>query len=185
MKTGSVQVRGAAVFVILFVVGVALAAALGGVFNAINGRVSPLYFATIIGWTGVSNIWWASIEQGIKQATLIGCVLSALLSIGLAVMSRGKCPLDLGLHFLMGVFAAISLCWTFGGIVAIWMVLKYTAFYRQTFIGVPDEVGEMVRYAWVGGSIWGAYAGSVLSIAVAFVIFRARRKRHYERNTAH
>ena len=27
--------------------------------------------------------------------------------------------------------------------------------YRATFIGVPEEFGPMLAYAWVGGSIWG------------------------------
>lgn len=135
---------------ILFVIGIALSGALGGVFNAINGWVSPLYFSTIMGWTGANDIWWANIEQGIKEATLTGCVLSALFAIGLAVISQGKCPFDLGLRFLMAVFAAISLCWTLGGMVAVVMALKTTTFYRQAFVGVPDDVANWcVMLGWM------------------------------------
>ena len=44
--------------------------------------------------------------------------------------------------------------WVLGGIIAILLSVLSPEFYKKTFIGVPDEFGAMIRYAWVGGSIW-------------------------------
>jgi hypothetical protein len=50
-------------------------------------------------------------------------------------------------------------------------------FYRRAFIGVPEEFGEMIRYAWVGGSIWGAQFGGLVSVVVGLVVLRANWRR--------
>ena len=49
-------------------------------------------------------------------------------------------------------------------------------FYRQTFIGVPDEYKAMFRYAWVGGSIWGITFGGILVMIIGTVLFRNAHK---------
>jgi hypothetical protein len=46
-------------------------------------------------------------------------------------------------------------------------------FYRHAFIGVPTDHGAMIRYAWVGGSIWGAEFGGFVSLVVGLVVLRA------------
>ena len=50
-------------------------------------------------------------------------------------------------------------------------------FYRSAFVGVPNEFGPMLRYAWVGGSIWGAEFGGLVSVVVGLVILRANWRR--------
>ena len=50
-------------------------------------------------------------------------------------------------------------------------------FYRKAFIGVPDEFVPMLRYAWVGGSIWGAMFGCLLAAVISLVSFVVRSRR--------
>ena len=47
-------------------------------------------------------------------------------------------------------------------------------FYRHSFHGVPEDFGQMLRYAWVGGSIWGIQFGGLASVIVGSVLFRAK-----------
>jgi hypothetical protein len=46
--------------------------------------------------------------------------------------------------------------WALGGLAAVGLAAFSPEFYRGAFFGVPAERGPMFRYAWVGGSIWGA-----------------------------
>ena len=69
------------------------------------------------------------------------------------------------------------LCWAFGGLAAMGLATLSPDFYRQAFIGVPNEFGAMLRYAWVGGSIWGAELGGLVSVVVGLVVLRANWRR--------
>ena len=50
-------------------------------------------------------------------------------------------------------------------------------FYKRTFIGVPDGYAAMLRYAWVGGSIWGITFGGIIVMIIGTVLFRNMSKR--------
>ena len=58
----------------------------------------------------------------------------------------------------------------------------FPRFYRGVFIGVPDDFTEMLRYAWVGGSIWGAQPGGLLCTILGVIYLRTnwRRERMIE-----
>ena len=76
------------------------------------------------------------------------------------------------------IVAATYACWVLGGLIAMGLAALSPEFYRRAFIGVPQEFGPMLRYAWVGGSIWGAEFGGLLSLAIGLVLFRAKWRRH-------
>jgi len=44
------------------------------------------------------------------------------------------------------------------------------------FVGVPRRV-NLPRFAWVGGTIWGAYAGTPLALLVSATLLHVRWKR--------
>ncbi len=67
--------------------------------------------------------------------------------------------------------AAVSL-WVMGGIIAILLSVLSPEFYRKTFVSVPEDLGPMIRYAWVGGSISGVTYGGIAVMIIGTVLFR-------------
>lgn len=154
--------------------GVFLGAALGALTNSVNGWVSPLYFRNILHWNDVTDIWRASIAQGILEGLLFGLAFSVIFVIVVGVVTRAKCPYRLAAKYLLGIGAAALVCWGMGGLIAIGLASLSPEFYRHAFRGVPAELPEMLRYAWVGGSIWGLEFGGLASVIVGAVLFRAK-----------
>lgn len=166
------------------VCGVLASAFLGGTTNAVNGAVSPLYFVTILGWDGVQDVWRASIAQGIFEGLLFGILFSLLFTVATGIITGASCSFGFAFKHLLGILVGVYLCWALGGLTAIGLASLSTEFYRHAFIGVPREFGPMLRYAWVGGSIWGAELGGIVSVIVGLVILRANWRRHVSTGSA-
>lgn len=154
--------------------GVGLGAALGGITNSINGRVSPLYFRNIMRWDDVADIGRAAIAQGILEGLMFGLALSVVFVAVVGIVARARCPYGLAVRYLLGIAAAALVCWALGGLIAMGLATLSPEFYRHAFRGVPEAVPEMLRYAWVGGSIWGLEFGGLASVIVGAVLFRAK-----------
>ncbi len=151
------------------VTGVFASGILGAFTNAINGWVSPEYFIVVMGWWNVDDIWRASIAQGIFEGVLFGSFFSVLFAVGVGVITRNTCPYLFAARYLLYTFAGAFACWLIGGIIAMALATLSPEFYRATFHGVPDEFGPMLRYAWVGGSIWGVQIGGLVSVCLGLV----------------
>ena len=63
-------------------------------------------------------------------------------------------------------------CWTIGGLLAMSLASLSPDFYKSHFIAVPTEKIEMLKYAWVGGSIWGCTSGGLLGAFLGIVIIK-------------
>jgi hypothetical protein len=150
---------------------------LGGTTNAVNGWVSPTYFVTILRWQGVEDVWRASIAQGIFEGLIFGVFFSLVFTIATGIITRASCTLGFALRHLLGILAGVYVCWAFGGLAAIGLAALSPEFYRRAFYGVPQEMGPMLRYAWVGGSIWGAELGGLVSVLIGLVVLRANWRR--------
>jgi hypothetical protein len=135
--------------------------------------VSPAYFVTILGWQRVEDVWRASIAQGAFEGLLFGIPFSLLFAVGTGIITSASCSISFALKHLLGILGGAYFCWTFGGLAAMGLATLSPEFYRQAFFGVPEEFGPMLRYAWVGGSIWGAEFGGFASVVVGLVILRA------------
>ncbi|QDV35532.1 hypothetical protein ElP_34350 [Tautonia plasticadhaerens] len=146
---------------------------LGAATNAVNGAVSPTYFVTIMGWQGVEDVWRASIAQDIFEGLLSGVFFSLVFTVGVGIVTRAACPYGFALKHLLGIVGAALICWALGGLAAVGLASLSPEFYRHAFIGVPGDDPAMLRYAWVGGSIWGAQLGGLVSVLVGLVVFRA------------
>lgn len=150
---------------------------IGATTNAINGAVSPTYFVNVLGWTDVENVWRASIAQGVFEGLLYGVVLSLAFTFVVGIVSRVRAPYGFALRHILAMVCGVYVCWALGGVLATGLAALSPDFYRETFLGVPEERGEMLRYAWVGGSIWGAMSGGPLAVVVGSVVFAARWNR--------
>jgi hypothetical protein len=157
--------------------GVLASACLGAITNAVNGRVSPRYFVTILGWRDVEDVWRASIAQGIFEGLLFGIFFSLVFTAGAGIITRASCSYGLAFRHLLGIVAGAFVCWLIGGLAAMGLAALSPEFYRRTFIGVPEEFGPMLAYAWVGGSIWGVEFGGLVSVVLGLVVLRGSWRR--------
>ena len=152
-------------------------AVIGASTNAINGAVSPIYFRNIMRWHDVENIWRATIAQGIFEGLIYGIMFSVVFTLVVGLVSRARCSFTFAFRHLLAIVVAIYCCWAAGGFIAIALATLSPEFYRNTFIGVPDTFGPMLRYAWVGGSIWGAMFGGLVAVMIGSVVFAVRWRR--------
>ena len=159
------------------VCGVLAGGLLGGTTNAINGWVSPTYFITVLRWQGIEDVWRASVAQGIFEGFLFGVFFSLVFTVTTGNITGGACSFGFAFKHLLGVLGGAYTCWVLGGLAAIGLASLSPGFFRQTFFRVPQEFGAMLRYAWVGGSIWGAEVGGLVSVIVGLVILRANWRR--------
>jgi len=159
------------------VTGVLASACGGAATNAVNGWVSPQYFVTILGWQGVEDVWRASIAQGIFEGACFGVFFSLLFAAVTGIVTRACCGYGFAVRHLLGVVAGALLSWAIGGLAGIGLASLSPEFYHRTFIGVPEELGERLAYAWVGGSIWGLELGGLVSLVLALVVLRANWRR--------
>lgn len=153
--------------------GVIAGGLLGATTNAVNGSVSPLYFVTILGWQDVTDVWRASIAQGLFEGVLIGVFFSLIFATVTGVITRASCPYGFAFKHMVGILLGAYLGWVLGGLAALVLASISPDFYRNAFRGVPKEISPMFRYAWVGGSIWGLELGGLASMILALVVLRA------------
>lgn len=150
---------------------------IGASTNAVNGVVSPIYFRNVMKWEDVENISRAIVAQGILEGLVYGVLIAGVFTLVVGVVSKARCPYKLVASHLAVMVGAIYLCWVVGGLVAMGLAALSPEFYRRTFFRVPEEFGESLRYAWVGGSIWGGMFGGVLTLIIGSVLFAPRWRR--------
>jgi hypothetical protein len=155
------------------VTGVAFSGFLGATTNAVNGLVSPLYFVTVLHWKGVADVWRASIAQGFFEGLLFGLLFSLVFTTACGLITGAACPFRVAAKHLLGILGGSYACWALGGLAGVALACLSPEFYRHAFHGVPAEPGSMIRYAWVGGSIWGAEFGGVIAVILGLVILQS------------
>lgn len=161
----------------LAVTGIITGAVLGSLTNSINGWISPLYFRTVLRWHDVENVWRASIAEGIFEGLLFGFFLGMVFTIVVGCVSKARCSYGFGVMVLMFVAVAALVCWAVGGLLGMGLAALSPEFYRHAFRGVPQDFREMLRYAWVGGSIWGLEFGGFALTVLGSFLFYARWQR--------
>jgi len=146
---------------------------IGGVTNLINGAASPYYFRRVMGWD-FPDIWVASIAQGIFEGFLYGVLFGFFFSSAFAYFTKGKAPYSFAIKQLAKVMLLIVSFWFIGGIMAIVLALLSPDFYADKFIYAvpPSEKIELIKFAWVGGSIWGELIGGLFSSILGIFIIK-------------
>ncbi len=136
---------------------------IGATTNLVNGNVSELYFQRIMGWN-FPGIWKAAILQGIFEGFIYGFIFSIIYTIGFAIITKRKADWNFVKRQLTKMVKLIYLCWIIGGVIAIFLSVVFSDDYQRLIRGVPIESIQRIRYAWVGGSIWGALIGGIISL---------------------
>ncbi len=154
-------------------------AVIGASTNAVNGVVSPDYFRNVMRWHDIENIWRATIAQGIFEGLIYGIMFSVVFTLVVGLVSRARCSFLFAFQQMLMIVGAIYGCWATGGLIAMGLATLSAEFYRKTFIGVPDSFAPMLRYAWVGGSIWGAMFGGLMAVVIGSILFTVRWRRSH------
>ena len=149
---------------------------LGALTNAVNGRVSPLYFQRVMRWDDVEDIASATIAQGIFEGLLMGLFLGLVFVVSVSAISKLRADIIEALALLGKIFGSAFIVWIIGGLLAIGLAILSPEFYRSALIGVPEETELLLPYAWVGGSIWGIQFGGFVLLVVWLVVFAIQFK---------
>lgn len=166
----------------IWVSGILGAAVLGAVTNCVNAHVSELYFRNILyGGMEMPHMTRAIVAQGVFEGLLYSLILSTIFTAVVGIVSNAQCPYTFGIRYLCGLFLVIFFCWIIGGLLAMALSALSPEFYRHTFFRVPEAFNEQLRYAWVGGSIWGLVFGGIATTFVFMVLFRAAWRRQISR----
>ncbi len=152
-------------------------AVLGALTNAVNGAVSPAYFVAVLGWEDVQDVGRAAIAQGIFEGLMWGVAFAIAFTLVVGIVSRAACPYRVAVRYLAAVVLAGFGAWLLGGLLALGLAALSPEFFRMNFRDVPEDSGEMLRYAWVGGSIQGAILGGVIASIVTLIVFSVRWRR--------
>jgi prolipoprotein diacylglyceryltransferase len=147
----------------------------GGIFgiltNMINGAVSPYYFRKVMHWD-FPDIWPAAITEGLLKGLLYGIIFSLVFTCGFAIITKGDAAYGFGFRQLLKTVAFIAICWVVGGLFAILLISINPDFYRSLFPIAPKDEVEMLKFAWVGGSLWGGVIGGLLSSILGVMVTR-------------
>lgn len=170
-KTNSIRLATPFVTFIAAIVGGGL---LGAVTNFINGRVSPLYFQNVMRWRDVADVPRAAIGQGVFEGMISGLIFGTLFVIGVSLISKLHLGIRSSLTYLGLLIGSAMLAWFVGGVLAVCLAWISPEFYRQAFYRVPEDFSSMLRYAWVGGSIWGVQFGGFGLLIIWIVVFRSK-----------
>jgi prolipoprotein diacylglyceryltransferase len=144
---------------------------IGATTNMVNGLVSPYYFKAIMQWE-FDDVWIASVAQGIFEGLLYGISFSVIFTIAFEIITKGQGSFKFGFSQLVKVIAVTLICWVLGGLVAILLNSISPEIYKSHFPQTPYEKIERLKFAWVGGSIWGGIIGGCLSLFLGVIFLK-------------
>jgi prolipoprotein diacylglyceryltransferase len=144
---------------------------IGATTNMINGAVSPYYFKAVMFWD-FQDIWAASVAQGILEGLLYGVIFSVIFTTGFNLITKGQASYGFAFRQLIKIIAVVFACWTIGGLLAMFLATLSPDLYKNIFPYTPRDKTEMLKFAWVGGSIWGGMIGGLLSAILGIVVIK-------------
>jgi hypothetical protein len=151
--------------------GLAIGVSVGAVTNAINLRVSQNYFERVMNWR--RDVPLRTILQGMLEGGVLGLFFGLTLSIASAASSRLRAPFRLVLRVLLNAVTIVLICWIAGGTIgACLATFDPQLFWLIIPVGPPSW--GLTRFAWVGGTIWGAYAGTAIATLTGCIMLHRR-----------
>jgi hypothetical protein len=149
-----------------------IAGVFGGATNAINAWISPDYFHNLLG------IGWSdAVARGVLEGSAFGLLFSLIVTTTVAFITGDACDYR-SAFLLVGRLLLIELAlWIAGGVCGLLLAAGFPGDFRATFFQAPDEHGPLLRFAWVGGSIWGAEFAGLAATVFLLIRFAARWRR--------
>jgi hypothetical protein len=146
---------------------------LGVLTNSINGSISPEYFSVVMGW-GRAMAGDLAITQGMLEGGALGAFFGVVVAISFAASTRLRGGLALAVRAWLLAALTVLVCWTLGA--ACGATLGYVApGYFQALFPLSRLLNSGIgRFGWVGGSIWGAYAGTGVGCVLACVYVQVK-----------
>lgn len=144
---------------------------IGATTNMVNGFVSPYYFEEIMNWD-FSDIWTASVAQGIFEGLLYGVIFSIIFTTGFGLITKGQATYSFALRQLVKITGVVYLCWGIGGLLAMFLAFLSPDIYRHRFQFTSNDTIEIIKFAWVRGSIWGGIIGGLSSAILGIVVIK-------------
>jgi hypothetical protein len=157
----------------IFILAMLVGPLLGGLTNAVAGRISPEYFRRVLRWEEDVDVSRRAVVQGIFEGGITGFVMAVLFTGVVGFVARGKSPISLSATYLAGIVASALIFWAIGGLAGWGLATMDPGWFQSQFYGAPSDRSEAPRFAFVGGSIWGLQFGGIASVILGCIIFRA------------
>jgi hypothetical protein len=151
---------------------------LGALTNSINTLISPYYFRRVMYWNDLDNerVFLLAIRQGIFEGAILGVAYAIFFSIAAGMITGLRCPLRLVVQCLVVAILIVLGSWLVGGLVGLGWALLSPGTFQASVRTAPSEYAVLLPFAWVGGTIYGAYAGTIISATYAAFFFRQWRR---------
>lgn len=159
----------------------------GAAMNIVNGWLSPLYFTTVFATWGnksATEVWVTSISHGMLEGLGFGIVFAFIFTSVVVFISRLCCPFRLALLAQCKIIGLTFLFWFIGGLNAILIALFWPQFY-DNFVGLPSGKANALKFAWVGGSIYGVYGGGMLAVIIGSIMFSVQWQKLKKQESNH
>jgi hypothetical protein len=162
-------------FVPLLVIGAGILAGafVGAVTNTINSTISADYFQGVMGWTAADAPRFA-VAQGVLEGAGLGLGFGIIFGAASALSTGLRTGAPLPLRVLLQSVILVCACWTLGGLAGVAFAAMAPAYFRQALFQAPYVNTPLLPYAWVGGTIWGAYAGSAIAAIWGCIVLHVR-----------
>ncbi|RYG63027.1 hypothetical protein EON80_22005 [bacterium] len=162
----------------LWICGVLAGVLSGAVMNAIAGVISPEYFGFLFYMWGQSTtlsawqIWLMGVGHGMLEGLVFGLVLATIFTLNVFVVSRARCRFKFAAPYLPKMVGVAAACWFVGGFNGVFVGLVAPHFMSDIFSIFRPSAFDRLRFLAVGGSIYGVYAGCLLSLIMGSLWFR-------------
>ncbi|MFM7773970.1 MAG: hypothetical protein ACKO9V_03865 [Candidatus Kapaibacterium sp.] len=171
MNEGDPSLSGAKSIVLVAITCIAMGGCIGAVTNMVNAAVSPVYFITIMKWT-FNDIWTAAIAEGIIEGLIFGILFALVFATGYGMVTKGRAPYGFARSLLLRILMYVFAMWAVGGVLSVLLALLSADFFHARVPLAPKDTAELLRFAWVGGSIQGAQFGAMLCAVLGIVVAR-------------
>jgi len=162
--------------ILLCIIGTCGGFVLGAFTGVLNGLISPVYFLNVMNWN-VDVVWPAAMREGMLEGSVYGFAYSICFIVLISVFSERMCRYKVALKYAFATLGLAFVWWIIGGIVAIILVVIFPDLRYSSYFGFHHSGANLIRYAWVRGSIWGIVDGGLLSVFLTNGCYWLRHQR--------